>query len=335
MSGAPPTQATRPDLCGTTKCGDGECLAPNCQMTPEQFVAIVRERTTELALDHECYNFVVVRTTGVGKSSLVNGLRLLSDQDSDGYAPVGDDTEGTHRICQYRYPGYPHIRIFDAPGGGTDEHPEHGYFFDKSCYLFDCILLVNHGSMRSLDMSVIRSSLAWNIPCAIVRTQCDNTLINLSRVHRTMSRDQLKEMLRATTEKTMARKSAELGILRELLPPVFHVSATVYQYDDCKQYEMDDSSLLAWLAITAIRSRKTNVDLMTRNPLPDISDNVCPVCLESFADVVLGPCGHTICRGCSADWTQDCVLCRGPIAQKFYVDMPNARLIRPSAPERS
>jgi len=48
----------------------------------------------------------------------------------------------------------------------------------------------------------------------------------------------------------------------------------------------------------------------------------CPICLTNIKNIVLIPCGHTICSNCYPSLNpKDCPICRGPIknTQEFYL----------------
>ena len=75
-----------------------------------------------------------------GKSSLVNGIRLLPD-DHPNAAKVGE-VEMTAVAQRYPHPALPHFVVWDLPGAGTPAHPIASYFDDKCLIAFDALVLV-------------------------------------------------------------------------------------------------------------------------------------------------------------------------------------------------
>lgn len=47
--------------------------------------------------------------------------------------------------------------------------------------------------------------------------------------------------------------------------------------------------------------------------------NLCPVCFDQEVNVVLAPCGHTVCQGCSQKIGPSCMSCRRQITNKMNI----------------
>eukprot|EP00249_Psilotum_nudum_P023311 c28825_g1_i1 orf=217-1113(+) len=139
------------------------------QESPE---ALIERARIELGINSvNDYNFAVVGASGVGKSSFVNGIRLLSDSDPDA-APVGE-TETTMEIKKFPHPLLKHVVLWDFPGAGTPGRPSNTYFSDMKLYAFDCILILSSDRFLKVDFDVAKSALAYKTRCAFVRTKAD------------------------------------------------------------------------------------------------------------------------------------------------------------------
>uniref|UniRef100_A0A8C4XDV1 Immunity related GTPase cinema n=1 Tax=Erpetoichthys calabaricus TaxID=27687 RepID=A0A8C4XDV1_ERPCA len=91
--------------------------------------ARIRFRLGEL--DSVELNIAVTGESGVGKSTFVNSIRGLCDEDEN--AAKTGVTETTKEPTMYSYPKYPNVRLWDFPGIGTmnfkaDEYLEQVHF---------------------------------------------------------------------------------------------------------------------------------------------------------------------------------------------------------------
>jgi len=76
----------------------------------------------------------------LGKSTLVNGIRLIPESDLRA-ARVGE-IETTMTPAQYPHPTLQHFVVWDIPGAGTASHPISTYF-EKNCLIAFDVLVVN------------------------------------------------------------------------------------------------------------------------------------------------------------------------------------------------
>jgi ribosome biogenesis GTPase A len=81
-------------------------------------------------------------SSGTGKSSLINAVRGLPNQD-DGAAPTGVATMNTQRYPDIRKEDpFPRFVWFDIPGGGGGKITDWHYFTNQGLFVFDVILVV-------------------------------------------------------------------------------------------------------------------------------------------------------------------------------------------------
>lgn len=86
---------------------------PSCHKSREQLIKEAREKLGVDAVNN--YNFAVVGQSGSGKSSLVNAVRGVPDNDEMRAAKVGE-VETTADTSAYPSPEHPHIVFWDLPG---------------------------------------------------------------------------------------------------------------------------------------------------------------------------------------------------------------------------
>ena len=125
----------------------------------------------ELYFEYDKIHIAVIGGTGVGKSSLVNGLRGLRDREP-GAAPVGE-TDCTKSINRYEDSRFPWIVWCDVPGAGTQDRSTPRYFEEHGLFLMDFVLVVCASRVRDLDIAILKRALHYGIPAALVRSKAD------------------------------------------------------------------------------------------------------------------------------------------------------------------
>ncbi|CAF1539276.1 unnamed protein product [Adineta ricciae] len=128
-----------------------------------------REDRTNFGLDNFQKHFVITGNSGTGKSSLINLLRDISDDDKQA-AAVGE-VETTMYLTEYTHPDYTKIRLWDTPGAGTRANPSHEYFQDKSIYIFDSIIILSAGRFLEAEHKIVKEAMDWNVPVFLVRNK--------------------------------------------------------------------------------------------------------------------------------------------------------------------
>ena len=73
----------------------------------------------------------------------------------------------------YDYLGLARVKLYDAPGAGTQSHPAATYFTDKKLYAFDCIFLIYDGSFLESCKQILEEAHAWGKAVAFLRTKAD------------------------------------------------------------------------------------------------------------------------------------------------------------------
>ena len=129
----------------------------------------------------ENLHFAITGTAGSGKSSLINALRHMKNNNPN--AARTGITETTLEIGRYPDPdkNLPRSRFiwYDVPGAGTLNIPGWQHFNDQALYVFDIILVVMDNRFTKIDVEILRNCRRFNIPSFIIRSKADQHITNL------------------------------------------------------------------------------------------------------------------------------------------------------------
>jgi len=126
-----------------------------------------------------------------GKSTFINCIRNIQDVEDRGtfvHERIGPAligiNETTQKANEYRWRDnqFPHLSLWDLPGGNTQTHPAETYAEDNALYAFDCLLLLKAGRFTRLDALIYRAALKYKIPIAIVLTKVDSDIENRKKI---------------------------------------------------------------------------------------------------------------------------------------------------------
>ncbi|XP_053388635.1 T-cell-specific guanine nucleotide triphosphate-binding protein 2-like, partial [Mercenaria mercenaria] len=124
-------------------------------------------------------NVAVSGGSGTGKSSLINALRNISDDDECA-ASVGV-VETTHEVKEYSYEESNSVKLYDLPGAGTSTFPKLEYL-DKVCITqFDVVIIVCATRFLENDVWLAEQCLALDQNVLFVRTKIDIDIMNEKR----------------------------------------------------------------------------------------------------------------------------------------------------------
>ncbi|KAG1882367.1 interferon-inducible GTPase-domain-containing protein [Suillus subluteus] len=153
-----------------------EGVRPECRPSEAD---IVRVRA-EYRYSPGFFHLAVVGSSGGGKSSFINAVRGLSNNDPIA-APVGV-VETTDVVTRYTDPR-PGSQIFwyDVPGAGTQNVPDWQYFNNLGLYIFDCIIVLIDNRFLDSDLTILRACEQFtNIEVFIVRSKSDQHINNMA-----------------------------------------------------------------------------------------------------------------------------------------------------------
>lgn len=123
------------------------------------------------------YHFAVAGVAGSGKSSLINALRGLRNNDL-GAAATGV-IETTGEIA--RYPDSSReipLIWYDVPSAGTLKVSDWQYFNAQGLYILDSIIISFDNRFTMTDVAILRNCSRFQIPSYIVRSKSDQHIRN-------------------------------------------------------------------------------------------------------------------------------------------------------------
>jgi GTP-binding protein EngB required for normal cell division len=225
----------------------------------------VQKVKAKLQYTDDHFHFAVCGQAGSGKSSLINALRGMKNNDRMS-AKTGA-VETTQLIGRYpdmdKRPPRAWIVWYDIPGAGTTNISDWQYFNDQGLFIFDLIILAVGDRLSTIDIWIIKNCRRFNVPCFIVRSKSDQHITNVARNELDYDSDEdqdhkaIKEQARRTfIEQT--RQSFASIIAKENLPSqrTYIISAsTMCSYINGKQKSMIDEGDLIVDLLQAAYSR--------------------------------------------------------------------------------
>uniref|UniRef100_A0AAQ5XWJ6 IRG-type G domain-containing protein n=1 Tax=Amphiprion ocellaris TaxID=80972 RepID=A0AAQ5XWJ6_AMPOC len=172
----------------------------------------------------------VTGETGSGKSTFVNAVRGIDDED-DRAAPTGC-VETTMEVTPYLHPKYPNVIFWDLPGIGTTNFPADKYLEHVGFEKFDFFIIISADRFRENDVKLAREIQKMEKKFYFVRSKIDHNIQDEERSKKTSF----------NAEKTLKyiREDCIQGLLKLGIeaPQVFLVSSfELHLYDFSRLHE--------------------------------------------------------------------------------------------------
>lgn len=169
-------------------------------------------------------NIAVTGETGTGKSTFINALREMG-QEEEHAAPTGV-TETTIERVPYPHPKLPQVTIWDLPGIGSTSFPPENYLKEMKFAEYDFFVIISATRFKENDAQLAKAIEMMKMNFYFVRTKIDNDIYNEKKSKpRAFNKENVLMKIRGDCSKH----------LKEVLssePPVFLVSnLDVSDYD--------------------------------------------------------------------------------------------------------
>ncbi|XP_052050330.1 T-cell-specific guanine nucleotide triphosphate-binding protein 2-like isoform X19 [Apodemus sylvaticus] len=167
-------------------------------------------------IDKAPLNIAVTGETGTGKSSFINALRGVRDEE-EGAAPTGV-VETTMKRTPYPHAKLPNVTIWDLPGIGTTNFPPQNYLMEMKFDEYDFFIIISATRFKEIEIHLAKAIEKMNTKFYFVRTKIDQDVSNEQRSKpRTFNRDSVLKKIREDC-------SGHLQKALSSQPPVFLVS---------------------------------------------------------------------------------------------------------------
>ncbi|KAI0603817.1 interferon-inducible GTPase, partial [Pyrenophora tritici-repentis] len=167
-------------------------------------------------IDKAPLNIAVTGETGTGKSSFINALRGVRDEE-EGAAPTGV-VETTMKRTPYPHPKLPNVTIWDLPGIGSTNFPPQNYLTEMKFGEYDFFIIISATRFKEIDAHLAKAIAKMNIKFYFVRTKIGQDISNEQRSKpKSFNRDSVLKKIRDDC-------SGHLQKVLSSQPPVFLVS---------------------------------------------------------------------------------------------------------------
>ncbi|XP_053867461.1 interferon-inducible GTPase 5-like [Malaclemys terrapin pileata] len=167
-------------------------------------------------------NIAITGNSGSGKSSFINAIRSLNDDDS-GAAETGVN-ETTKVPTAYPHPIHPNVIVWDLPGIGSPKYPTETYVKDMNLDQYDFFIIIAALRFTETDTKLAKEIKRMGKKFYFVRSKVDVDLDNEQR-KRNFKEEKTLEVMR----NRCMRHLQESGIIS---PQVFLVSRwDFHKYD--------------------------------------------------------------------------------------------------------
>jgi predicted GTPase len=122
-------------------------------------------------------NIGIIGNSGVGKSSFINTIRCLDDEDDPNFAKVGGGKDCTEDIHPYEYPGNPKLKFWDLPGISA-KYPREKYQETIKFKQYDFFFIISASRFTENDQWLAKSITDGGKQLYFVRTKIGSDIDN-------------------------------------------------------------------------------------------------------------------------------------------------------------
>ncbi|XP_015284163.1 PREDICTED: interferon-inducible GTPase 5-like, partial [Gekko japonicus] len=189
-------------------------------------------------------DIAVTGESGAGKSTFVNALRGLGDED-EGAAETGV-TETTTQPTAYSYPGYPNVILWDLPGIGTPNFQADHYLEAVNFSRYDFFIILASERFKENHIRLAQAIVGAGKRFYFVRTKVDNDLESMARRKNPPTEEEVLEEIRDDCREKLAK--AGLGDAKVFLLSSFEINKFDFQtFEDTLEQELPSHKRHAFL----------------------------------------------------------------------------------------
>ncbi|XP_041497264.1 interferon-inducible GTPase 1-like [Microtus oregoni] len=154
-------------------------------------------------IDNVPINIAVTGESGAGKSSFINALREVGDDERDA-AEVGV-IETTMKITSYKHPKIENLIIWDLPGVGTLNFPPKDYLKKVEFQKYDFFIIASATRFTKHEIDLAKAIKRMGKNYYFVRTKVDFDIDNEKKCKpRTFDREKILDQIRKSYEDTFS-----------------------------------------------------------------------------------------------------------------------------------
>ncbi|OBS73431.1 hypothetical protein A6R68_16031, partial [Neotoma lepida] len=147
-------------------------------------------------------NIAVTGETGTGKSTFINALRGVG-QEEEGAAATGV-TETTMERTPYLHSKFPQVTIWDLPGIGSTSFPPENYLTEMKFGEYDFFIIISATRFKENDAQLAKAIEKMKMNFYFARTKIDTDLYNEQRSKpRTFNKENVLRKIREDCSKQL------------------------------------------------------------------------------------------------------------------------------------
>ncbi|XP_062395706.1 interferon-gamma-inducible GTPase 10-like [Sardina pilchardus] len=168
-------------------------------------------------LENVVLNIAITGTTGAGKSSYVNAIRGV--QDDDEHSAATGVTETTMEPLKYSHPTMANVQIWDLPGIGSPKFKAKQYLKDVKFTTYDFFIIMTSERFKENDIMLAKEIRSKKKLFYFVRSKIDNDIrsemkkknFNKEEVLNIIREDCTKNLKKVGSPKVFLVSSNDLG----------------------------------------------------------------------------------------------------------------------------
>lgn len=189
-----------------------EAIRASGESTLERATIRVQEQADELL--NISLNIAVTGETGTGKSTFINAIRGLRD-DEEGAAEIGF-VETIKEPSRYEHPTMPRVVLWDLPGIGSPKFKSSTYLKDVKFDRYDFFIIISSERFKQNDLKLAKEIQKRKKLFYFIRSKIDND-IRAESHKRSFNREEMLSKIRRNCEENLKEiKNAKVFLINFL-----------------------------------------------------------------------------------------------------------------------